>query len=184
MIVPSARVNNANRDTLTEDALIVELAHARRVVGSVIRSSRILDRLQTFDRRQGDAGIVPHASDTREVLQSVNVMRVRLDAGAGEDVGLEIFDDLDIFCEGDVAASLCGALRCGISKSPVSTASDEDTNLGVFDDKALGDRDRGVAGLSLGGLTGREDIRASQRRKRKQAGDAKEMHLGVVRPRS
>lgn len=118
MLIPRPRINNADLDTLTKNAPVVQLADARGVVRRVVaRGGCISDRREALDGREGHALVGPRAGDTGEAQQAVDVVVVGLDARAREDVRLVVPDDLDVGCQRDAAAGLGRALgtRCECS---------------------------------------------------------------------
>lgn len=97
MLIPRARIDDSDLDTLSKDAPVVKLADARGIMRRIIAGRcGVSDRRETLDRREGHALVGPRADNTSEIQQAVHVVVVSLDARAREDVGLKILDDLDI----------------------------------------------------------------------------------------
>lgn len=116
MLVPRARINNADLDALTKDAPVVKLADACGIMRRVVASSgSVSDRRETLDRREGHALVGPGANNTGEVQQAVHVVVVSLDARAREDAGLKVLDDLDIGSQRNITAGLGRTLGTAVS---------------------------------------------------------------------
>lgn len=86
MIIPRPRINNADLDTLTKDPPVVELADAGSIVRRIVASGGISDRLKTLNRGESHTFVGPGAGNAREFQQTVDVVVVRLNACAREDV--------------------------------------------------------------------------------------------------
>lgn len=116
MLIPRARIYNADLDALTKDAPVVKLANASGIVRRVIASGGgVSDRRETLHRREGHALVGPGANNTGEVQQAVHVVVVSLDARAREDGGLKVLDDLDIGSQRNITTGLGRALGTGVS---------------------------------------------------------------------
>lgn len=179
MLVPRPSVYNTNLDALAEYSLFMKFADTRRIVGRVVTSSSLVNRLDTLNWGERDERIRPDTGDTSKVLQAVDVVGIRLNGRTRKHVTVKVLHNFDVVGKGNIATSFSRSLRGNVS-TVKSLNEFTCAHRSVLNDEAFSDRDRGSIGFigSLRCLASCKRLRASQGGKRKEAGDAEKLHLG------
>lgn len=103
MSIPNTSINNSNLGPLPQHTSLMQLIDASHVVDIIVDGSSILHKRgkRCTGRELQLAGLPGHFHGLKR-LQGVNVLHVRLDGGAGEDVAREDAEDLCAALVGDV----------------------------------------------------------------------------------
>jgi hypothetical protein len=106
MRVVDASIDDTDCHPLAQDALLVQLAHAGRVVGGVVGRRGIVTVAVNGDGCKGDFLVQPDADDILQLIEIVRVELVGGDTDAVEDIAVECANDLNAVGVADLLLAL------------------------------------------------------------------------------
>lgn len=96
MIPSRAGIDDSDLDTFAEVSPGMKLVHTSGVMRGVVGSCNVIRDEVGYGDSQRNVVVPPNALDTRQLRESVDVVRLGLHACACEDVAVEGLDDLDV----------------------------------------------------------------------------------------